>query len=239
MGKCFAIWFFFGSVNPKIEILCKELLNQKVVGVNIMQNETWSDSAQGKIIKTFGKNFIIEELLGNKFVIRGNNFFQVNVKSAERIFSIAKKYIKKNSIVLDLYCGVGTIAICFADKCNKIIGVELNEESIESAKMNAELNGIKNIQFFSSNVEKWLKNTEAWFDTIIVDPPRKGLERKAIDGIKKIFPNRIIYVSCNPESLHQDIKALPEYKIKTIKAFDQFPQTMHVEMLCVLDKKIN
>jgi 23S rRNA (uracil-5-)-methyltransferase RumA len=238
-GEMICNFVFFGSVNPKIEILCKELLNQNFAGINIMQNETWSDSAQGKTVQTFGKNFIIEELLGKKFAISGNNFFQVNPEIAERIFSVAKKYVKKNSIVLDLYCGVGTIAICVSDKCNKIFGVELSEESIKVAKINAELNKIKNIQFFSSNAEKWLKNAEAWFDTIIVDPPRKGLEEKAIDGIKKIFPNRIIYISCNPESLHRDIKALHEYKIKKIMAFDQFPQTMHIEMLCILDKIIN
>ncbi len=230
---------FFGEIDEKINGVCEKLSNEGAASINLLFNETWSDTAYGKIIKSFGKNFIFDYVLGKKFKVGPNTFFQTNVKSAERIFSELKEKLPNKGKILDVYCGVGTISICIAEKCSKIKGIEIVEESILSAKENAEINGITNSEFIVGSARKELKEIEKDFDAVIVDPPRSGLDPKTIKRILEISAKMIFYVSCNPNTLAENLKEIEGYKIELIKGFDQFPQTPHIEMLCILVKEPN
>ncbi len=227
---------FFGEISAKINPLCEELVYAGVQSVNLLLNETWGDTAYGKVARSFGADHITEELLGNKFLVNANTFFQTNVESAERIFSLVLGKVGEGENVLDLYCGVGAISIALAQKCGRVVGIESSFESVSSARRNAVANGAGNASFICWNVDRMVGHMRG-FDTFIIDPPRAGMNPKAINGVLGLGPRKIIYVSCNPETLCRDIKMLEGYETKELLAFDQFPQTLHMEMLAVLEKK--
>lgn len=185
----------------------------------------------------YGAEKITENFKNYEFDISAVSFFQKNTKVTEKLYSYVKSLIKENSNVLDLYCGIGTIGIYVADKCKNVIGIEVIKEAIEDAKLNAEINKINNIEFICKSVEN-MKNDYKNIDAIIVDPPRIGLDKRAINNILEINPNNIIYVSCNPVTLARDINLLKEnYNINSIKLFDMFPNTYHVESVVLLERK--
>ena len=172
-----------------------------------------------------------------KFKISNKSFFQKNTNMALKLYDYIKDNIDLNSNVLDLYCGIGSIGIYIANKAKSVIGVEIIDEAIKDAKNNAILNNINNIEFISGKVEDNISNINN-IDTIIVDPPRVGINKKAINGIIKINPNKIIYVSCNSTTLARDINHLKEhYIIKKMKLFDMFPNTYHCESVCILERR--
>jgi len=220
----------------KVREICSSIAGGGVGSANILLNGTWSDTAHGKVIERAGTEFITENFLGKKFLIAPGTFFQTNAASAQRIFSILGEYVPHGSRALDLYCGVGTISICISDKCASVLGVESNPESIESAFMNAQLNGCTNAAFMASDVAEALGGIEG-FGLAVLDPPRCGMQQRAARRLAQIAPERIIYVSCNPKTLADDLAHFGEYEITLLRAFDQFPQTNHVEMLCVLDRR--
>ena len=147
-------------------------------------------------------------------------------------------YIKENvdGNVLDLYCGVGSIGIYISDKVKSITGIEIINDAIKNAENNKKINNVNNIKFICGKVEDNLDDINN-IDTIIVDPPRVGLNKKAIDNIITINPNKIIYVSCNSTTLARDINYMKNYKLKNIKLFDMFPNTNHIESVCILERK--
>lgn len=226
---------FFGAVDEKIFGLCEELIDMGVKSANILVNDTWSDTGFGTLARTFGKDHIDEQMLGKTFGIGPNTFFQTNVESAERIFGIVREHVPKGAKVLDLYCGVGTITCTVAGKCSYVVGIESNFESISGARKNAIANGVLNARFIFGNVDKMLPHMKG-FDTVIADPPRSGMNPKAIKRLNELAPQKIVYVSCSPQTLARDLKMLEGYEIKEFMAFDQFPQTPHMEMLAVLEK---
>ena len=140
--------------------------------------------------------------------------------------------------VLDLYCGTGTIGIYISKKADKVLGIELNKEAIKDALINKNLNNIDNIDFISGDVGTILSQKNFRADTVIVDPPRAGLDNKSIDNIIKINSKRIIYVSCDPVTLARDLNILKEkYDVIEITPFDMFGNTYHVENVCLLTIK--
>jgi len=185
----------------------------------------------------YGAEKVTENLNEYEFDISAVSFFQKNTKVTEKLYSYIKSIINKDSKVLDLYCGIGSIGIYIADKCKNIIGIEVINEAIEDAKLNAEINKINNIEFICKSIEN-MKSDYKDIDTIIVDPPRIGLDKRAINNILEINSNNIIYVSCNPVTLARDINLLKEnYNINSIKLFDMFPNTYHVESVVLLERK--
>ncbi|MBI4210238.1 MAG: 23S rRNA (uracil(1939)-C(5))-methyltransferase RlmD [Candidatus Diapherotrites archaeon] len=227
---------FFGEIDESAAGICAELLSSGVQSVNLLLNRTWSDDAHGETVNIFGKEAIREEILGKEFAIRANTFFQTNAASAERIFGIVRGFVPSGASVLDLYCGVGTISMAVAEKCGKVLGVEISGESVAGAKENAAMNGIRNAEFIAGNVDEVLKTLPHEFGTVIADPPRSGLNAKTIRRMLRLGPDRIIYVSCNPAMLAQNIKQIEGFEVTYLRAFDQFPHTGHMEMLCVLEK---
>jgi 23S rRNA (uracil1939-C5)-methyltransferase len=184
-----------------------------------------------------GSMYIRERLSDLYFHISPASFFQVNPSQAEKLFQKALEIscLKGDETILDAYCGVGTLSLYFARHCKKIIGVECVPEAIKDAKENAKLNAIDNAMFVCAYSEEYIKNVES-IDVIILNPPRKGCEKSFLEGIKKIKPKQIIYISCNPSTLARDLSILHSYgyAIEVVYPFDMFPQTAHVECLVKL-----
>ncbi len=185
-----------------------------------------------------GRGFIFEKILDRKFRIGPFSFFQTNTKQAEVLFKkvIELADLKSNENVVDLYCGSGVIGILLSEYARRVIGVEVNEESINLAKENAK--DIDNITFIKARVEdvaenKILRNA----DVVVVDPPRAGLHKNVVEALLKISPKKIIYVSCNPKTQARDYALLrKKYNLEYITAIDMFPHTPHVETVALLTK---
>ncbi len=174
-----------------------------------------------------------------KYLISPFSFFQINDEITKIIYDDIKKIIKSynSKKVLDLYCGSGTIGLYIADIVDEVIGIEQVDSSIEDAILNKELNNIKNINFIKGKVENNLDELSD-FDTVIVDPPRAGLDKKTIQELLRINPNTIVYMSCDPYTLFRDLVILKDnYTIKEIKGYNMFPNTHHVESLVTLCRK--
>lgn len=206
--------------------------------VNAKSNDSYSDL---NFIKCFGEDYLVETLDQVKYYIGPKTFFQTNTRQATALFKLVADYsgLTGKEIVYDWYCGVGSIGIFLANRAAQVIGIEEVPESIEDAKLNAALNGLKNCHFITSDtkhivVEEWLQKYKAP-DLIIVDPPRMGLHPEVISKLTMFKPPRIIYVSCNPSTLARDLLLLQtHYKVEKIKPVDMFPHTNHVESVALL-----
>ena len=175
------------------------------------------------------------------FRLSPRSFYQVNHHQAQRLYeaAIAQAEITKNDLVLDLYCGVGTITLAMAKAAGKVIGVEVVEQAVADAKENAKRNGIENAEFFCGDAGKAaleLENQGIRPDVVVVDPPRKGLNADTIEALDKMNPRRLVYVSCDPATLARDVALLKErgYVLKNAQAADLFPRCAHVESIVCL-----
>ena len=186
------------------------------------------------------KDYITSYIGNKKYIIKRNSFFQVNYDISTRMYDKVKDVIvkEKSKNVLDLYCGTGTIGIYISDVVSKITGIEVVSDAIESANTNKKINNVENIEFILGKVEDkldFISNNN--IDTVIVDPPRSGLHKKVIPILEKISPKTIIYVSCDPITMARDIKLLSnDYELVKVTPYDMFPNTYHVEMVCVLER---
>lgn len=183
----------------------------------------------------------IEEILcGMKFAISPASFFQVNPAQAEQLYAKTMEFAELTGAetVLDAYCGVGTLALIFAKKAKKVIGVECVPQAIVDAQENACLNGIENAEFVCDQAETWIKNA-ANLDLVLLNPPRKGCEGVLLEEIIRLLPSKIIYVSCDPATLARDLAILhaDRYVIEAVQPLDMFPQTAHVETVVKLSRK--
>ena len=175
-----------------------------------------------------------------KYIVSLESFFQVNDNVTYKMYEKIKEYCgaNKEDIILDLYCGTGTIGIYLSDSCKKVLGIEINKQAIKDANKNKELNGINNIEFIASDVSKVINKIDIKPNIIVVDPPRAGLDEYTIKEIIKINPKKLIYTSCDPMTLARDLNILKYYfNIKEITPFDMFPNTYHVETVCELESK--
>ena len=182
-----------------------------------------------------------------KFKISPLSFYQVNPIQTEILYNTGIKFstsnelnnAKKDTVALDLYCGIGTIGIFAAKNFKKVYGIEIVEQAIEDAKENAKINKVDNTEFYAGDVEtilpEILNKIENKPEVVFVDPPRKGLDNKTIEVLKELTPKRIIYISCNPATLARDLGLLEEkYDIQEIQPVDMFPYTSHVECVAVM-----
>ena len=229
----------------------KELINQvimhfpnvKTIVKNINKQNT--NVILGKEnIPIYGDGFIKDKLGEFVFKISPLSFYQVNPIQAERLYQIGvdAAQITKQDIVFDLYCGIGTISLFMAPFAKSVYGIELVEEAVCAARENTLINKIDNAQFIAGDVEKILDDLinkqKIIPDIVMVDPPRKGLDRKSIDNILRVSPKRLVYISCNPATLVRDLSALEGlYEIKRLKPVDMFPFTSHVEVCALLELK--
>lgn len=188
----------------------------------------------------YGQEFFYEELLGLRFKISTYSFFQTNSLGAEVLYSLARDFIGEGNrkIVYDLYSGTGTIAQLMAPAAEKVIGVEIVEEAVEAAKVNAAGNGLTNCEFIAGDVLKVLDSIEEKPEYIILDPPRDGIHPKALQKIIAYGVDRMVYISCKPTSLARDLEALTAggYKVEKVACVDMFPGTANVETVCLLSR---
>lgn len=189
----------------------------------------------------YGTDSLIETILGLKFNLSHKAFFQVNHEQTEKLYSKVLDYLSPNQsdIVLDCYCGVGTMSLLFATKAKKVYGIEISKEAINDAKNNAKLNDILNTEFIVGKAEEEiLKFNDKHLDLMVVDPPRKGLDIKVIDTIKEKRIEKVVYVSCDIATLARDLELLEsDYEIKDVTLFDMFPNTADVETVVLLELK--
>ena len=190
---------------------------------------------------SYGQDYFYEELLGLKFRISTFSFFQTNSLGAEVLYSTAREFVgeTKDRTIFDLYSGTGTIAQLLAPVAKKVIGVEIVEEAVEAARVNAGLNGLDNCEFIAGDVLKVIDDIEEKPDFIVLDPPRDGINPKALTKIINYGVKELVYISCKPTSLARDLVTLQEngYFVTKACAVDQFPGTVHVETVCLLSRK--
>jgi len=205
------------------------------------QNGQKSNIATGEIEQVlFGPGYIEEKLMDHAFRIRANSFFQTNSLQAENLYRTAFEMLdpQPSDRLLDLYSGTGTIGILISNHIARVTSVELVADAVKVARENADLNNVKNIVFHEENVVDFLKKYDSVgteFDTIVVDPPRAGLNPKALKRIIALKPEKILYISCNPATFARDAKELVKngFSLPIIKPVDMFPHTQHIELTAV------
>ncbi len=192
----------------------------------------------------YGKGYIEDSLCEKVFRISPKSFYQVNPVQTEKLYNKALEYagLTGRETVVDAYCGTGTIGIIASDRAGKVIGVELNADAIKDAKENAKRNNVKNIEFYQNDAGKFLvemAQQNAKVDVVLMDPPRSGSDEAFLSSVVKIAPKKVVYISCNPETLARDLKYLTGngYRVKSGVACDMFPFTSHVETVCLLGNR--
>ncbi len=212
------------------------LINVNTKNTNVILGDEWRT--------LYGDGYIYDELLGRKFRITPASFWQVNRAQAEVLYSVAKDYagLQKGEVLLDLYCGTGSVGLCLANDDTRLYGVEVIEEAARDAEFNARLNGIdgKFVALETENAldDPFLKSLKP--DVITVDPPRKGCVG-AVEKIANLGAKRIVYISCDPATLARDLAQFETLGYKTVKvsAVDMFPRTGHVESVALLERQNN
>ncbi|MBR3737887.1 MAG: 23S rRNA (uracil(1939)-C(5))-methyltransferase RlmD, partial [Eubacterium sp.] len=228
---------------PQKELLINELT--KIEGIKSICfniNKSNSNVILGDKTKTiWGSETICDILLGKKFEISCQSFYQVNHDQCEKLYSKAIEYAKLsgNEVVADIYCGAGTIGISLADGAKQVYGIEIVGKAVENAKRNASINSVSNAEFICADAlsgAKQLKSRGIKTDVVVFDPPRKGCDKELFDVIEYMNPKRIVYVSCDPATLARDLAILDEKGFKAIEAtpVDMFPRTPHVETVVLL-----
>lgn len=201
-----------------------ECINNDFDNIIVKSNKT--------IIKK-GSSYIKIKLNNVVFQVSIESFFQVNYDIMIKMYDYVKSQLSGNNKVLDLYCGIGSISLYIKDVVSKVFGVEINKQAIIDANINKELNNCQNVSFRCSDTKDIIIND--YYDTIIVDPPRAGLNKQIINELLKSDSKQIIYVSCDPLTMVRDINLLKnKYDLISITPFDMFPNTYHVECVCVL-----
>lgn len=192
----------------------------------------------------YGDGYIEENLCGFRFRISPKAFYQINPTQTEVLYNKALDFaqLTGNESLLDAYCGTGTIGIIASKKVKKVIGVELNADAVNDAKVNANLNSVKNIEFFQDDAGKFMvKSAQKGenFDVVIMDPPRAGASLEFLCSLAELSPKKVIYISCNPETLARDLSYLTKkgYKVRKIQPIDMFPHTAHVETVVLLTRQ--
>ena len=226
----------------KIENVTKEFPKIKTIVINVNTEKTNVVLSRKNII-IYGDGTITDRLGNYEFKISPNSFYQVNPVQTEKLYNLAIEgaKLKKDDILCDLYCGIGTIGIFASKYVKKVYGVEIVEEAIKDAKQNAEINNVDNIEFIQGDVEvafnKMLDNGVKP-SVVIVDPPRKGLDSKTVQNLCNLKLDRLVYVSCNPATLMRDLQVLEDvYKIGSITPVDNFCYSSHIECVAVLEIK--
>ena len=198
--------------------------------ISLLKDKVGSIIYNGKCV--YGEEYICIDVDKYRYAVYPDSFFQVNTDMISRLYDKIREYAGKGNSLLDLYCGAGTIGIYLSDSFNKVRGVEINKDAIRGANLNKEINNISNISFELGNAN----NIKIEEDTVVVDPPRSGLDDKTRKILIDSNVKRLVYVSCNPITLARDIDILKDkYDIIDIAVFDNFPNTRHCESVCLLE----
>ena len=235
----------FPSKNNFVKALLKEHPEITTIVMNI--NDKKTSMVLGDREQTiYGKGYIEDILCGNTFRISPKSFYQVNSLQTEILYNKAIEFagLKGNETVIDAYCGIGTIGITVAShmaKGGSVIGVELNPDAVRDAIANAKRNSVDNIRFYCDDAGRFMTKMAAQgqhADVVFMDPPRSGSDEAFLSCVAKLAPSRIVYISCEPDTLARDLGVLKKkgYKVEKMVGVDLFPMTEHVESVCLLSK---
>ena len=191
----------------------------------------------------YGKGFILDTLCGKTYALSPRSFYQVNPVQTAVLYGVAVEAARLTGreTVLDAYCGIGTIGLTAADQAKTLVGVELNRDAVHDAIGNARHNGVKNARFFAADATEWLREAAAAgekADVVFMDPPREGSTPAFLDSVARMGPKRVVYVSCNPETMARDLALLTRkgYRAEGFTPVDMFPHSEHIEVVCALSR---
>ena len=191
----------------------------------------------------YGKGFILDTLCGKTYALSPRSFYQINHDQTEVLYGLAVEAARLTGkeVVLDAYCGIGTIGLTASGRAKQVVGVELNRDAVRDAIGNARHNDVKNTRFFAADATQWITEAAAAgqrADVIFMDPPREGSTPQFIESVARMAPKRVVYVSCNPETMARDLALLTAkgYRAEGFTPVDLFPQTAHCEVVCALTR---
>lgn len=246
-GELMVIMVFFYEDKTAQNALLQHLVEKfpQITSLLFIINTKANDTIIDQKVNIFkGNDFIFEQMEGLKFKIGAKSFFQTNTLQALELYKITRNFsnLTGNELVYDLYTGTGTVANFIARFCRQVIGIEYVPEAIEDAKINSEINGIKNTKFFAGDMKDILNQDFIALngkpDVIITDPPRAGMHNDVIAAILAAEPKKIVYISCNPATQARDLNLLSEkYQVVAVQPVDMFPHTYHVENVVCMDRK--
>jgi len=229
------------SKNNFVKALLKEHPEITTVVVNVNDRRTSMILGEKEQV-IYGKGYIEDVLAGKTFRISPKSFYQVNPLQTEKLYAKAMEYagLTGKEVVLDAYCGTGTIGMIASDHAKEVIGVELNKDAVKDAVSNAKRNEISNIRFYQNDAGKFLVDMAekgAKLDVLLMDPPRSGSDEAFLSSVVKLHPGKVVYISCGPDTLVRDLKYLTKngYKVQRTVAVDMFPFTDHVESVTLLE----
>ena len=191
----------------------------------------------------YGKGFILDTLCGRTYALSPRSFYQINHSQTEVLYGLAVEAagLTGREVVLDAYCGIGTIGLTAAGHAKQVVGVERNRDAVQDAIGNARRNGVKNARFFAADATRWIAEAAAAgqkADVIFMDPPREGSTPQFIESVARMAPQRVVYVSCNPETMARDLALFAQkgYRAAGFTPVDMFPHSEHIEVVCALSK---
>lgn len=232
----------FPAKNNFIRELLK--LHPEITTIVMNVNNKFTSMVLGQQEKVlYGKGYIVDELCGCKFRISAKSFYQINPVQTEILYGKAMEFagLTGEEMVLDAYCGIGTIGIIAAKKAGSVLGIEINADAVKDAKNNARANNLKNINFYNADAGEFMVEMAKYdehTDVVFMDPPRAGSDEAFLKSVCTLNPKKVIYISCNPETLARDLKYLKKhYRINKIQPVDMFPMTNHVETVVEMVKK--
>lgn len=239
---CLVVAYKTDAYNALVPELVKNFPEIKTIVLNINPKQTNVIlGAENQVL--FGDGNIDDVMCDKSVSISPHSFYQINTPAAENVYKIAAEYanLKGDELLVDLYCGAGTVGLSMADKISKLIGVEIIPQAVENAKQNAKVNGVSNAEFIcgdAGTVADELAKRNIAPDVIVVDPPRKGCDQKTLDAVLAMNPDRFVMISCNPATAARDCKYMCEHGYTLIKyrPADLFPGTSHVECVVLLTK---
>ena len=232
----------FPSKNNFVKALRAVHPEISTVVLNVNERKT-SMVLGARNITLYGKGYIEDELCGCRFRISPTSFYQINPAQTEKLYKTAMMLarLNKRNVVVDAYCGIGTIGMVAAKTVKEVIGVELNGEAVRDAKVNAHLNNMNNIRFVEGDAGVFLEgmaDREETVDVVFMDPPRSGSSEAFLQSLLVIRPKKIVYISCEPQTQARDLQALKkDYKIEAIQPVDMFPMTEKIETVVLLTRK--
>lgn len=228
---------------PVVMPLADMLFDKYGKVVSVVNNITASKAGVAlgeREINLRGDPFIVEKLGRFRFEVSANSFLQTNTRAAVRLYDVVRKFagLSGREKVVDLYSGIGTIAIWLSDSANEVIGLESNPSCVSDAEKNRELNGVKNVKFMAGDVKATLSSLGNSREVMVIDPPRAGMHQKVVKQVMEMGPRTIVYVSCNPATLARDIGMLKDgYMVAEVQPVDMFPHTFHIETVVRLVKR--
>lgn len=192
----------------------------------------------------YGGGAIEDVLCGKRFRISPSSFYQINPVQTEKLYAKAAEFacLRGDETVLDAYCGIGTIGLSVCDRVKQVIGVEINRDAVRDAIANARLNGVKNAWFTAEDAGRFMEQMAQDGqrpDLVFMDPPRSGSDRRFLDSLLQVSPPRVVYISCDPDTLRRDLEILTAggYRVRRIQPVDMFPMTEHIETVVLLQRQ--